>query len=248
LAAEGEAAGAEGAEAAAAPAPAEDGWEYSITPYFWAAGVKGNTTADGTRTSVDADFSDILDLFQFGLAGHVEAQKGDLFFFVNPMYMKLGEDFHAMGTKVDLTVQLLLTDFGAGYVLGEMPLGDDGQKLTFAGTGGARYMYLKTDVDIRGASDVHDSQDWIDLVLGTRVVWTMNDKWSFIARADAGGFHIGSSSDLSWGFSTIFDWRFSDNKSLKFGYRVLDVDYDRTPTFGFDAKMQGPIVGLTWYL
>src|SRR5690349_18179922 len=81
---------------AAAPdvAPAvEAGWTYSITPYFWAAGLSSETPQLGTPAiAIDASFSDILDNLDFAAMLIGEARNGPYSLFGDLIYTKLGAD------------------------------------------------------------------------------------------------------------------------------------------------------------
>lgn len=56
--------------------PAADHWTFSVTPYFWAAGLSGETRAFGLPGVVDfdTDFSDILDHLDFAAMAIVDAR------------------------------------------------------------------------------------------------------------------------------------------------------------------------------
>ena len=67
-------------------------------------------------------------------------------------------------------------------------------------------------------------------------------------RADWGGFGIGSASNLTWNFLAGLDWQFKKNMSLKLGYKIYYMDYDRgsgPDNIGFEGKIKGPMIGLT---
>ncbi|HVJ29620.1 MAG TPA: hypothetical protein VNA66_04865, partial [Gammaproteobacteria bacterium] len=65
------------AAANAQGAGASDRWAVEITPYLWAAGLDGNTAADGTGSEIDTDYKFFsLDNLDFALGTSVEARKG----------------------------------------------------------------------------------------------------------------------------------------------------------------------------
>ncbi|HEV2897283.1 MAG TPA: hypothetical protein VGX71_05460 [Pseudaminobacter sp.] len=54
-----------------------DGWTFSVTPYFWAAGLSGQTRSFGLPViDIDADFSDIPDNRDFAAMAIVDARYG----------------------------------------------------------------------------------------------------------------------------------------------------------------------------
>lgn len=52
-----------------------DGWTFSVTPYFWAAGLSGETSSFWLPVvDIDADFSDVLDNLDFAAMAIVDAR------------------------------------------------------------------------------------------------------------------------------------------------------------------------------
>ena len=68
----------------------------------------------------------------------------------------------------------------------------------------------------------------------------INDKWSFLGRADIGA----GDSDLVWNAVVSVNYRFTKLLSGFAGWRVLDYDVDRgsgADTFKYDMKHSGPV-------
>lgn len=69
------------------------------------------------------------------------------------------------------------------------------------------------------------------------------------ARADVGGFGIGSSSNLAWNVVAGLDYQWNSSTSLLAGYRVLDIDQFSgagATAFGFDVQMAGPFAAIAF--
>ena len=64
-----------------APA-ADDGWEFTLSPYAWAAGLNGSVGIGNVVSEVDLSFGDILENLDIGAMLHFEARKGRWAFFV----------------------------------------------------------------------------------------------------------------------------------------------------------------------
>jgi opacity protein-like surface antigen len=148
-----------------------------------------------------------------------------------------------------------MADFGLAYRLYEEQF-ENSQKLTFEPYGGLRYGYLRQKIDlnvtIAGVGSVGaklgDSEDWVEPFIGGRIRWDLNDKWAIDFRGDAGGFGIGSASDLLWQVALGIDYKMSEKTSLVAGYRYLELDYSRgsgSSEFGIDMEAQGPYLGLS---
>ncbi len=239
-----------------------DKWQISFIPYFFAPSMKGNATISGQTSSIDVGFDDIIDNFDvFGVSGRVEAWKGDWGFFFDGSYLDLEGDFTITSSggpvNIGMEIRESILDFGVAYKLVEERLEESGSRMfTFEPLGGVRYHYFKQEVKLSGihpelgpvGTTVGGDEEWFEPFVGGRLRYDLTEKLAAGVRADFGGFGIGSASKLTWNLVAGIDWQFKENMSLKLGYRVYDVDYSRhsgTDEFGFDAKMQGPIIGLT---
>ena len=177
--------------------------------------------------------------------------------------MNLGADGSFKGTRgvtrfdLDVDARLGMADFGLAYRIYEQPFGNNNeQKLTFEPYGGLRYAYLRQKIDLEVAipdvgskgATLGGSEDWVEPFIGGRVRWDLNDKLAFIVRGDAGGFGIGSASDLLWQVAGSVDFQLSKNISLNAGYRMIDLDYSRgrgSNELGIDLQAKGPFLGMT---
>lgn len=237
----------------------EDGkWEFHLIPYFWMAGLNGDTTFKGNKFEVDANFSDILDNLDIGALVNFEAQKERWGFFLDTNYLKLSSDAHVDNPNVGridakLKVEQWLIEFGGLYRFGRWSLGaEQGREMSLELLGGGRYWDLKTELDLNAplaglGVNVKLSEDWIDPFIGLRLRADLTPKLSLALKGDIGGFGVGS--DFSWNASALFGYSFSKNISLWIGYRALSVDYEDgsgPDKFGYDVTMSGPIVGLAF--
>ena len=68
---------------------ASEEWEFTLSFFPFLAGIDGEVTVKGSKSSVDVGFSDLLDVLDFGLGAHFEVKKGKFGFFFEPTYMKL---------------------------------------------------------------------------------------------------------------------------------------------------------------
>lgn len=245
-----------------APGLATD-WQIRFKPYFWMPSLDADSTVSGLSGSVELNFGDVLDHLDMTAMGQVEAWNGKWGFVFDGVYMNLGADGSFEGTRggaafdLDADVRLGMADFALYYRLFEQPLGDDNQQmLIFEPYGGLRYGYLRQKIDLNiniagvgsAGRTLGTSEDWVEPFIGGRVIWDLNDTWSLNVRGDAGGFGIGSASDLTWQVLGGIDYKLSENTTLNAGYRYVDLDYSRgsgANEFGIDLKAQGPYLGLT---
>ena len=231
------------AAALATPARAETpGWSYSATLYGWLTSL--STTVD-TRfgpVEVEQSLSDILDQLDFAFFGTIEARRGrwgliaDLAHADLSQTRTLGPPAPFGGARIDTQVTTI-SAYAAYRVVETEAVGFD------LAAGVRRY-----DVSLRTAFtapdlDVALSDQWIDPVIGARVVGALAERLRGAVSLDAGGFGIGSASDLSWQATAELEYGFNDRWSAMVGYRHLSID---RPTAGRDLtqEISGPVIGI----
>jgi opacity protein-like surface antigen len=239
-----------------------DKWNIELTPYFWAAELKGDATLRGRTGPVDVSFSDLLDNLDIAFMGRLEAWKGEWGLFLDGLYMDLGAEFSTPQGSIsaDIDVKMTMLEFGIGYHLWETQVGKEvGQKLSFDLLCGGRYINLDGEIDVRTGGPLADlglvigrtfgrREEWVDPIVGGRLRWDIDEKLAAAVRFDFGGFDIGEGSNLTWNLVAGIDYKLSKKISLKAGYRIFDLDYDSgsgNKEFGIDAQFRGPIFGLT---
>lgn len=224
--------------AAANAQQAPDRWTVELTPYLWAAGLDGNTAADGTGSEIDTDYKFFsLDNLDFALGTAVEAHKGRWGVLGDAMYVKFSDEFdRAPSSEVELS--------GGVFDMVGLMAARNGRPLELVF--GLRYVALKSTVDIAPIPRAEARESWLDPLIGLRFVHDFNDRWSVALRGDVGGAGISShSSDLATNLSAIFGWRISDKVTLRGGYRMLQMDFDGDDLV-LDATLQGYVFGASW--
>lgn len=69
----------------------QTGWEFTLAPYFWAAGISGDTGQFGLpEVHLDADFGDILKNLDFAFMATGEARYDRFSIVGDVIYTKLG--------------------------------------------------------------------------------------------------------------------------------------------------------------
>ena len=242
----------------------DDEWQISVTPYYWVPNIDVDATVAGATVNIEMDYSDIMDTFDVsGFSGRIEAWKGDWGLFFDGQYVKADAKFDIIGplgkVRLGADVDLVDTtlDFGVAYKLLKVPLEEDRSRmLTFEPLGGLRYHYFKEEIKLtatvaglgsRGTT-LGGDEEWVEPFIGARLRYDLTKNLAAGVRTDFGGFGIGSASKLTWNLIAGVDWQFKKNMSLKLGYKIFDMDYERgsgPDNIGFDGKIQGPMIGLT---
>lgn len=224
--------------------PASEGWQFQAVPNVWFPGVAGFISAQGAITHRSLSLSDIFNTYDYGGDVYFEGRKGKWAFFLEPTYLNLSTESKAGGFTANVNLEEWIVEFGGAYQFADLSIeGSQGMKLDVLL--GGRYWSVENDIDISGFPRRVDKEGWVDPFIGVRLRMGLSDKLYLVARADIGGFDVGS--EFSWGYSFLLDYRFSPGLSFMIGYRILDVNYEDgtgDSYFEYDVTMQGPILGL----
>lgn len=226
-----------------------NGWQFTLTPLFlWGVSTKGTVQAGPETAPLKLKFqNDALENLEAVLTWHFEARKNDLTLFVEHQYIDLvPTTFLSTGDPVIVGFKNTVVELGVAYTLLQSAT-TEWQLL-----GGARL--TKQILSTNGIpsppspfASFNTSDRWVDTFIGGRVFAGFAEDWRFIGRADIGA----GGSDLVWKLLGMLDYRFTNWGSVFFGYKVLDYDYDNnesgTGGYAYNAKQQGPLVGLNIY-
>ena len=233
-----------------------DEWQFFIAPYLWFVGLNGDLAVNGMESSVDADFGDIWDQLDFAFQIRAEAMRNNYFFFLDNTYMKLSIDQDIepdfplpVGGSLDIGIQMNTLEFGGGYRLvsgkSEVPVYLDLY-------GGGRWWIVDIDQKIKfnvlpDQSSDHTEQ-WVDLLVGARIIALFTENLIFTARTDIGGFDFGFSSKFTWNIIANIGWDTGWHGFTPYvGWRTLYVDYSDGSGdnfFKYDVWMNGIQAGL----
>ncbi|MBW9115482.1 hypothetical protein JNB88_17705 [Rhizobium cauense] len=221
------------------------GWEFTIAPYFWAAGISGNVRQFGLpEVDIDADFGDILDKLDFAFMATAEARYDRFSLVGDVVYVKLGADAHTprglLANSVGVTAETFAGLVGAGYAV----LEDQHGHLDIVG--GVKVWSVETNISFNGgilagvARD--DSATWVDAVVGFR------GNYFFTPETYVTGWGLvgGGGADIDWDVGVGLGYKFNETISAVAGYRALGVDYSNDG-FVFDVVQQGPIIGVSFH-
>lgn len=225
-------------------AAAESKWDYTVTQYSWILGVDSVAERPFGEVEVDLDFGEILEVFDIGLIGAVEARNGKWSLIGDLQYYDLGTSAETPAAPfVSATVDTKITILGAYAVYA---LADDNDLRLDVG-GGLRFNDLFVRTELSGTGPIGNavfSNDatWVDLLVAARLSYTVNERWRGFAFADYGGFGIGESSDPTWQVVAGAAYQVNENWSAVGGYRHLAIDR----SFGgleTTIDVTGPFIG-----
>jgi hypothetical protein len=220
----------------------EQGWTFTVAPYFWAAGISGEVGQFGLPpVDVDASFGDIFDHLDFGAMAIGEARYDRYSIFGDIMYAKIsgaaGTPRGILASSVEVSSETFAGLIGAGYSVFENSSG------RLEVVGGARVWSVDTEISFSGGIldgvSTSDGATWVDAVAGLKGNYSITPEvyltaWGLVG---AGG------ADIDWDVAGAIGYRFNDRIAAVAGYRALGVDY-RDDGFVFDVVQQGPILGM----
>jgi hypothetical protein len=227
-----------------AHAPVATGWTFSVSPYFWMTGLRGNVGASSSLppSSIDVSFSDIfnhLDGPSVFLSG--EAWNGRFGILGDVQYVKLKANASTPGPLFDSATakqwNFNSTIEGAYRVV-------DSPTVAVDGLVGVRIFHVDNQIDLNAAllptrsSSIGDT--WSDPVIGARLTVPFATGFTFTGYGDVGSFGI--SSDRTWELYAGIGYRFKDWLTAYAGYRYLDIKRSNGG-FLYDVSEQGPLLG-----
>lgn len=230
-----------------------------IAPYGWIAGINGQVGVGNRVFNIDVTPDEVLRHLgnvDGALMLHAEAGKGDWGFIIDGNIIRASSSFSTPPAQVDVTLQQTLIEVLGMYRLVEAA--DyivEGKSLSVDLLGGGRYYQFSNEFTIYPFDPsfptvpTEISSTWVDLVIGARTRVPVTTKVDAFARADIGGFGMGSSSTLAWNLIAGVDWKMTSCSSLIVGYRELNINrYSAsglTP-FAFNAKLYGPFMAVAF--
>jgi len=247
------------------PKPADDKWNFMVTPYFNANSLDVESTVNGQTAPIDLDFADILDDFDvWGVSTRVEARKGESKwgFILDGWYIDLESDFalnDPLIQRVNVDIEQAQVDLAMMYQLFKgLPMKKAGcyLPLSLDVWSGARYAYLKQEISPKSnvptiPTKLGKSKDWVEPLVGARIQFPLTKKLTLSALGDVSGFGVGSASDRTWTFAGGFDYKLFEKASIKLAYKIYDIKYSNgsgTNEFGLDGREEGPWLGITFHL
>jgi hypothetical protein len=224
--------------AAAAPAGAQSAaasgkWQFEITPYFWASGLKTDIkTGLQPEKSTEVSFSELSKLVHFGLASMFEARKDRWGFLIDGSYVDLGTTVAQSGTMpgdVDVTLK------NGNFSLAGLARVVEGQAAVDL-LAGARYNYMDSSLRVTtgpySGLAKSSTDKWVDGFVGARLLVSLARAWTLVGYVDIGA----GGSKLAWQAYAGLDVRFSRVFYGKLGYRYSYFDRDQDGGYLKQAK------------
>jgi opacity protein-like surface antigen len=225
-----------------APAPS-----FSVTSYVWATAIDGRsaTLPPLPAANIHLRFRDVLKELNGALMASAEMRIERWSFLLDGQFSQVTSGGNLPGpffSGLKLRSQTTTVQGSVFYRVYEDTV------LALDVGGGVRFWNLDTKLEILPGLanlriDHRQSQMWADPIVGARLGVKLGGPWSLTVAGDIGGF--GAGSRLTWQGLGSVNYAWSENLTLKAGYRALHVDY-RDGGFSYDVTQHGPAVAATY--
>ncbi len=233
---------------AASPAAA-GGWTFQISPYLWAAGIKGTVGVSSRLPTADVDigFSDVFNHIDWPAAVFIaaEARSPDRRWgiFNDLEYVELDASVPTRGPlfgDVKLTQKNFTDTLELAYRFVDQP------SIKLDGLAGARFYMVDNEFALTPGllqgRDNSQSETWANPVLAGRVIVPLGSSGFFLnAYGDVGGFGI--NGDMTWQVYGGGGYNFNNWLTGYAAYRYLDVHHE-DGGFIYDISQEGPLFGV----
>ncbi len=224
-------------------------WTFKLTPYGFANSISGTASAIGQNdVPANLDFEQIFNNLDatFMMTGEAVHNSG-WGFAVDYSFMDLSKSksipvvgtlaaSNRLGVLEGLVFKRSETKFGQIDVFGGFRWWDHDLAAS-----------LNSNLPGKGF-DIAVAEDWVDAVVGVRIMKELNEDWAINARADIGG--LGLSSDFTSTVSTGVNYHINDTMTLEVSYKATWVDYNNgksgTDYYAYDTLTHGPVIGLSF--
>ena len=227
------------------------GGHFFFTTYYWKPTTSGEVTVEGQTRTHSVDTRESLETSNFGGMLKGEKWNGKWGLAFELLFIALEDESRFGGTEIDAILDTSMTEFSFLWRLAERTTG--GALMHDSSTtgwvldleGGVRHTRADLEIEIDPGADGATSDNWVEPFAGGRVLYRPSRKWILGLSMDAGGFGIGSASDLTWNLAGGVDYRLGEEKWVQIGYRMMGIQYeDSSGQAGVDMRVMGPMVAI----
>lgn len=222
--------------------PAQERWEFSVTPYGWLMDVEGTVAALPGQPPLDISVSwqDVLEdvdaggMIIFGARNAAWVIRGDLLYAETSTGVTQTSGFLR---SIDVGNEFGFAGLSIGHVV------DEGPRHDVELHAGFRAWWFRTDVAIDtvlpAPLDLSGDASWIDPMIAVVGHYELSENWTLSGAVELGGFGIGS--DIASGVLVTADYALRDWVSPGIGWRNIYIDY--VDELEYRVNHTGPILG-----
>lgn len=224
---------------------------FFMTTYYWRPGTNGDLTVEGRQENHSIGAEEAIHSSSF--AGILTGEKwnGNWGMAFDLLLIALEAESRVGGADLDAVLDTSMTEFHFLWRALQSSRGDqvrsEGASSGWAMDliGGVRHTRAVLELEVDPGTDASDTDDWVEPYVGGRLLVRPSRKWMLGFRMDAGGFGMGSASELTWNLSGGADYRLGPEKWVQIGYRALGIRYEgEGGQTGIDMLVSGPMVAI----
>jgi len=220
-------------------------WNFTLAPYMWFAGLKGDVaTIPGVPPApIDVSPSQAIEDTNAALMLAFEARgerHGLYMDFIYTDVRSTDEVFPNLGVSLRSISKSTVLSGAYEYRLVDR----EGSELDLMG--GLRYWEVDSFLGFTGPLEIsgRNKEDWIDPFVGVKGRYRFGSSRFYTSyAASVGGFDAGSKLFYDLNLNLGYQW--TDAIGTAIGYRLFDVDYDHK-SFVWDVQQAGFGLGLAW--
>lgn len=230
---------------------AGSGGNFFLTTYYWKPTTEGDVTVAGQTRTHSVDTRESLETSNFGGMLKGEKWNGKWGLAFELLIIALEDQSRIGGTELDTILDTSMTGFSLLWRLADRTTG--GELMHDPSTtgwvldleGGVRHTRADLEIEIDPGADAATSENWVEPFAGGRVLYRPSRKWILGLRMDAGGFGVGSASDLTWNLGGGADYRLGEEKWVQVGYRMMGIKFETAGgQTGIDMEVMGPMAAI----
>jgi hypothetical protein len=210
---------------------ADNGWQFAIAPYLWAAGIGGKTQGG---SSIDVSFDDLFDNLEGVFMGSFEARKNKWMILADYIYLDVAATRQVGPLPITANLKSKVLHLEGGYNLYQEKSRLD---LVF----GVRNLDLDLDLStVIMSNPVSGSQSGniLDGIVGVKGQLVLSKRWYLPYYVDIGT----GDSDLSWQAMAGASFRAAKWVDLALVYRHMEWDLGNDKLVA-DLNISGPAFG-----
>ncbi|MCA0402561.1 MAG: hypothetical protein LCH30_02065 [Proteobacteria bacterium] len=220
--------------------PAKATWNFEIAPYLWASGLEGTEQTGKHRFHVSKSFSELIKHLDLGAMLYVTAYQNNFGLFFNGIYSKVSDNLNLDEFHIHTSSTISVDSAGLSY---KIPL----SQWTLEPYAGARYTFNGTKISIN-ALHINKKYNWIDGILGSRIIYKVNSSFNIEGSADYGMGSHSNSYNLTalLGYQSLKHFK---NTRFYLGYRLLHQNYHTgsgRQYFLWKMNLYGPVAGFAY--
>lgn len=223
-------------------------WHVTVSPYLWAAGLRGNLHLRGYHAAVHQSFGDILSNLKVGGMGLVEVRHRRVGMLVDTFFLRIGDQkailvpHLAMDPEVGLHSTIFTLTPQLAYRL------YDHRLFAVDALAGLEYLHLGVGFKLQAGPQFHlshsVSSNWADGLAGARFLLRPTPRVRAYLIGNAGGGGARPNWQLNYGVG----YRVTPHVTAQLGYRRVYFDRHEGDGFSFDTTVQGLLFGATIHL